>query len=89
MIPIDDVLRVLREGLLLAVIVSAPAVGAALVVGLVMSSLQAMTQIQDQSLSFVPKLLGVLLALALTGPWIGRQLVRFTVTVLEAIPRVT
>ena len=81
--------RVAREGLYLAVLVSAPPVLAALAVGLVVSLLQATTQIQEQTLTFAPKLLAVLLALAVAAPWIGAQLTRFAGAVLDAVPRVT
>jgi flagellar biosynthesis protein FliQ len=85
----EYLVRIAREGLLLAVLVSAPAVLAALVVGLVVSVLQATTQIQEQTLTFAPKLVAVLLSLAIAGPWIGAQLVRFFAVILEAVPRVT
>jgi flagellar biosynthetic protein FliQ len=78
----DYLLQVTREGLFLVLLVSLPALAASLVVGFLVSLLQATTQIQDQTLSFVPKLLAVLLALAVAGPWIGGQLVRFTQAVM-------
>jgi len=85
----DLLTRVVREGLFLAVLVSAPVVLASLVVGLVVSVFQATTQIQEQTLTFAPKLVAVLLALAVSAPWIGAQLVRFTAAVFDVIPRVT
>jgi flagellar biosynthetic protein FliQ len=85
----DYLLRVAREGLLLAVILSAPVVLASLVVGLVVSVLQATTQIQEQTLSFAPKLVAVLLALGIAGPWMGAQLVRFTSALFQAVPYIT
>ena len=78
-----------KEALLLAVIVSAPVVLASLLVGLLVSVVQATTQIQEQTLSFVPKLVAVVLALLISGPWVGAQLVRFAALVLDAVPRVT
>jgi flagellar biosynthetic protein FliQ len=47
---------------------------------------QATTQIQDHTLTFVPKLVAVLATLAVAGPWIGSQLVRFTQVVLQGFP---
>lgn len=85
----DYLIRVAREGLLLAILLSAPVVLASLVVGLLVSILQATTQIQEQTLTFAPKLVAVLLALAVSGPWIGAQLVRFTAALFEAVPRIT
>ena len=82
----DFILQVVREGLFLVLLVSAPAVLASLVVGLLVSVFQATTQLQDQTLSFVPKLVAVLLVLAVTGAWMGTQLTRFTETLLRAVP---
>jgi flagellar biosynthesis protein FliQ len=85
----DDVLlMVAREGLYLVLLLSAPMVVAALLIGLVTSVLQATTQLQDASLGFVPRLVVVLLALLAASPWIGAQLVRFTTAVLEGVPYV-
>ena len=81
----DMVLRVAREGLLLVLICSAPPVFAALAVGLVMGVLQAATQIQEQTLSLVPKIIAVSAALIISGPWIGGQLLRFTQALLAAM----
>lgn len=78
---------VLREGLYLVLLVSAPVLAASLVVGLIVSLLQATTQLQDQTLTFVPKLVAVLLALVVAGPWIGDQLLRFARVLFEAIPQ--
>lgn len=79
--------QVVREGLYLVLLVSLPAVLASLVVGLLVSLLQATTQIQDHTLTFVPKLVAVLASLAIAGPWIGSQLVRFTRVIMEGFPR--
>jgi flagellar biosynthetic protein FliQ len=81
----DMVLRVAREGLLLALLCSAPPVLAALVVGLLMGVLQAATQIQEQTLNLVPKIIAVSLALVVAGPWIGAQLLRFTEALLATV----
>jgi flagellar biosynthetic protein FliQ len=82
----DLLVRVCREGLLLAVLLSAPAVLAAMFVGLFVSIVQATTQVQEQTLSFVPKVVAVVLALIATGPWIGAQLVRFTSALFALLP---
>lgn len=63
--------------------VSAPMLVLALVVGLVISIFQATTQIQEQTLAFVPKIIAVLLALLLFGPWILTTLVDFTRGILD------
>ena len=84
----DFVLQVAREGLMLVLIASAPPLLASMTVGLVVSVMQATTQIQEQTLTFVPKLVAVFASLAIAGPWIGAQLVRFTHTIYTGFPGV-
>ncbi|NMC69866.1 MAG: type III secretion system export apparatus subunit SctS [Myxococcales bacterium] len=78
--------QVAQEALLLALVLSLPVLAAALLVGLVVSFLQAVTQIQDTALSFVPKLLAVAVALAVSAGWIGGELVRLAARVLVHLP---
>lgn len=75
-----------REALLLMVLASLPPIGASLVVGFLMSLIQATTQLQESTLSVVPKLCAAVLALMVAGPWIGAQLARFTIQLLLALP---
>lgn len=82
----EYILQVAREGLYLVLVVSAPPVLASMFVGLLVSILQATTQIQERTLTFVPKVVAVFAALAVAGPWIGSQLVRFTRTLFEGFP---
>ena len=77
-----------REALLLMVLASLPPIGASLVVGFAMSLFQATTQIQESTLSVVPKLCSAVLALVVAGPWIAAQLSRFTTQLLMALPAV-
>ncbi|WP_242394649.1 type III secretion system export apparatus subunit SctS [Anaeromyxobacter oryzisoli] len=77
-----------REALLLVLLVSAPPLGAALLVGIVVGVLQAATQVQEQSVAVVPRLVAVLGALAIAAPWIGARVVRFAAACLELVPRV-
>jgi flagellar biosynthetic protein FliQ len=85
---LEVVLRATREGLLLVLLLSAPPLLASMAVGLVTGVVQAATQIHDQTLAFVPKLVVVLLVLAMMGPVLGAQLVRFTDALLLAIPTI-
>jgi flagellar biosynthetic protein FliQ len=78
-------IRVVREALLLVLLVSAPAMAASVLVGFVVSVFQATTQIQEQTLSYVPKLVAVFLSLAILGPWMLTQTVRFAKVILESI----
>ena len=82
------VLRAVREGLLLALLVSGPPLLASVLVGFLVGVVQAATQIQDQTLAFVPKLLAVALTLLALGPVLGAQLVRFTHALFLAFPAI-
>ena len=77
---------VTREALVLVLVVSAPPVLVSLIVGFAISVFQATTQIQEQTLSFAPKVVAVFGALALSGAWIGTQLVRFTFHIFDRFP---
>jgi flagellar biosynthesis protein FliQ len=81
------VLNAIREGLLLVLLLSAPPLIASMVTGFVVGLFQAATQIQDQTLAFVPKLVVVLVVLVAMGPVLGSSLVRFTQAMLLAIPQ--
>lgn len=82
---LDQAAYALRESLYLVLLLSAPAVLTSLVVGLLVSLVQAATQLQDHTLSFVPKLVAVMLALLVSGTWIGSLLTRFAQQVLSGI----
>jgi flagellar biosynthetic protein FliQ len=84
----DVVLRAIREGLILVLILSAPPLLASVVVGFVVGIFQAATQIQDQTIGFVPKLLVVVLVIIAVGPILGAQLLRFMQAALAAMPNI-
>jgi type III secretion protein S len=67
---------------------SAPALIVATVVGIIVSLVQALMQLQDQTLPFFVKLVSVSITIALTGGWVAGQLVLFAKNILEAIPNV-
>jgi len=81
-------LRVAREGLVLVLLVSGGPMLASMLVGLVVGIFQATTQIQEQTLSFVPKLIAVFLSLIVLGPWMLMQAVRFARALFESIATV-
>lgn len=85
----DMVLRIVREALVLTLVVSGPAILTATAVGLMISVLQAATQVQEQLLTVTPKLIAVFGVLALAGLWMVSLLVKFASAILELIPRVT
>jgi flagellar biosynthesis protein FliQ len=82
------ILRAVREGLLLVLVLSAPPLLASLAIGIVAGIVQAATQVHDQTLAFVPKLVIVMLVLIASGPLLGVQLLRFTHALFLAIPAV-
>ncbi len=84
-----DAQQVLTEGqnaLLMLLLVSAPVLGIVLVVGLLVSVFQAATQINEATLSFVPKIVAAVAVMVLVGPWMMNTLVEFLQRVLQSIP---
>jgi len=82
----DLALRMMADMLWAGLLVCAPVLGVTLLVGLTISVLQVMTQVQDMSLTIVPKLLAAGLALLLFGPWMLRTLCQFAVRLWTRIP---
>lgn len=80
------VLTMGQEALLMLLMVSAPVLGIVLVVGLVVSLFQAVTQINEQTLAFVPKLVAAMAVFAIAGPWMLNMLVEYIRRTIEAIP---
>ena len=74
---VDIAAELIRRSLLLVLMLSAPILIAGLVVGLAVSLLQAVTQVQEQSLAFIPKIVAMFAAAVVTLPWAGRQLIEF------------
>jgi flagellar biosynthetic protein FliQ len=75
-----------QQGLTLLLMVSAPVLLTVLVVGLVVSIFQAATQINEATLSFVPKMIAAVAVLTLAGPWMLNTLVEYLQRMLQAIP---
>jgi flagellar biosynthetic protein FliQ len=72
------------QALYLSLILTGPPVLVAMLVGLVISIIQATTQIQEQTLTFVPKLVGVVVTLAVAGPWMMIQLINFSASIFDS-----
>ncbi|MGI5921890.1 MAG: flagellar biosynthesis protein FliQ [Syntrophomonadaceae bacterium] len=83
----DIVLNIANQAVLTTLIVSAPLLGITLVVGLLISILQATTQIQEMTLVFVPKIIVALLVLVVMGPWMLNILTSFTYELYSSIPQ--
>ena len=82
----DAVMEIGRQALEVTVLLAAPVLLASLVVGLVIAMFQAATQINEMTLSFVPKLLVVAIVLLLAGPWMLRQILGFTEKLFANLP---
>ena len=82
----ETVLDVGRDALWMSVLLAGPLLGAALAVGLLIGIFQAATQIQEMTLSFIPKLLALVVALFIGGPWMIQVLVTFGQRLITSIP---
>jgi flagellar biosynthetic protein FliQ len=82
----QQVLTLGQQGLTMLLVVAAPVLGVVLVVGLVVSIFQAATQINEATLSFVPKIIAAVLTLAIAGPWMLTTLVEYLQRTLQALP---
>jgi flagellar biosynthetic protein FliQ len=86
---IGEITSLMRGGVFQILLLSAPLLLTALVVGLIVSILQATTSIQEQTLTFVPKILAIMLVLALLGGWMFSSLGDYTVQLFKMIPQMT
>ncbi len=82
----DTVVHIGAQTLRMVLLLSLPMLAVALVVGVAISLFQAVTQIQEQTLTFVPKIVAVFLVMALAAPWLVRTMVQFTRQLMESIP---
>jgi flagellar biosynthetic protein FliQ len=82
-----DVTDIAMRTMMVSAKVAAPILLTALLVGFMISLFQAATQIQEPTLSFVPKMIAVAIALLLTGNWVLAELVTFTDQLFESLPR--
>ena len=85
---VAEVIEIGRELLFLAVLLSAPVVGVSLLVGLLVSIIQTLTSIQEQTLTFAPRIIAVALAIAATLPWLLHLLVQFAQSMFGKIGHV-
>ena len=76
-----------KNAVTMTIMLAAPMMVAALVVGLVVSVFQALTQIQEQSLTFVPKILAVFGTLLIAGPWMLKNLLNYTMGLFNMLPQ--
>ncbi|MDR3288292.1 MAG: flagellar biosynthesis protein FliQ [Peptococcaceae bacterium] len=82
----NDVLYLAKEALGTAIMVGGPILGVSLIVGLTVSMFQAMTQIQEQTLSFIPKILAMILVMLTLGSWMLGVLTSYTANLFMNLP---
>jgi len=80
--------NVMMNAIIAVLIISLPILLVALIIGLFISILQAVTSIQEQTLTFVPKILGILLTIALLGPWMTDYLMDYTINLFSMISKI-
>ncbi|NLM69172.1 MAG: flagellar biosynthesis protein FliQ [Firmicutes bacterium] len=78
-----EIIALGKEAVKTVLLVCAPALGLGLLVGLLVSIFQATTQIQEQTLTFIPKIVAVLVSIVLFGPWMLKVLINFSRQILE------
>ncbi|MDO8033527.1 flagellar biosynthesis protein FliQ [Janthinobacterium sp. SUN128] len=82
----DLALQLLADVLWNAVLISAPLLAVTLAVGLLVSVVQVVTQVQEASLTFIPKIIAAVVVLVVCGPWMLKRLIAFSVTLISNIP---
>jgi flagellar biosynthesis protein FliQ len=82
----DSIMGIAQNSIYVTLLVLAPILGIALAVGLMVSIFQAVTQIQEQTLAFTPKIVAVFVSLLFFGPWMLTHLVDFTRSILTNLP---
>ena len=82
------VMNIGRQAIEMALILAGPLLLAALIIGLIISIFQAATQINEQTLSFIPKLIGIFTVLLLAGPWMLQMMVDYIRRLFESIPQI-
>ncbi len=85
----DAVLEVFHDALMLALMLCGPMLIISIIVGLVISIIQAATQVHEQTITFVPKLVAIALILLLTGPWMMNRMNEFTVKLFDLISQIS
>ncbi|HBN76116.1 flagellar biosynthesis protein FliQ [Rubinisphaera italica] len=83
---IDLAVEITRSAIVLALLVGTPVMLIAMVVGLAISLFQAVTQLQDQTLSFVPKIIAMVGSVLVLMPWIFGMVVEYTIDLWQSIP---
>lgn len=82
----EFVIEFAKQAIILTILLSLPMLGLGLIAGLIISVFQAVTQIQEMTLTFVPKILAVFIGLLFAAPWMMEKLISFTTNIITNIP---
>lgn len=87
----DEILirEITVKSIKLALMISLPLIGSGMIVGFIIAIFQATTSIQEQTLTFIPKIIAIIIALIIFGPWIGVNMLAFAVQIFELISEVS
>ena len=85
---IGQIVSLMRGGVIQILLLIAPPRGVALVIGLIVAIFQAVTSIQEQTLTFLPKLIGILLVISLLSGWMFSDLRNYTISLFQMIPQI-
>ncbi len=85
--PVDVLIEAVRQMLWMTSILALPVLGVALIVGLIIGLVQAVTSVQEQTLSFVPKLIAMTLVFVLLGSWMAKILTTYTADLIGNLPK--
>ncbi len=81
-----DIINLTIKGVTLVLVLSLPAIIVASILGFLVSLMQALTQIQDQTISFAVKLIGVVIILIITAKWVGQEIFIYTLNIFDKFP---
>ena len=85
---IGQIVSLMRGGVIQILLLIAPPLGVALVIGLIVAIFQAVTSIQEQTLTFLPKLIGILLVISLLSGWMFSDLRNYTISLFQMLPQI-
>ena len=82
----QEAVEIARRAMLITLLLASPMLGFGLIIGLFISILQAVTQVNEMTLTFIPKIIAVVVALALFLPWILQIIMNFTIGLIRSLP---
>jgi flagellar biosynthetic protein FliQ len=84
----QDAVDLGREGIMMAMLIGMPVLVVGMVIGLVIGLFQALTQVQDQTIAFVPKIVGMLVVLSFCLPWLVEKMMQYCTDIFTNVPSV-